>query len=79
MPVTETMSKGYEREGEELKRRHANEIMALKEAHSHTRMLSELSQGLETSLQNVSHLQARFRESHQCQMQENEHGLLAEQ
>ena len=62
-----------------MKRRHKKEITALKEVHSHARMLSELSQWMETSVQNVSHLQARFSERHEWQIHEKEHGLLAEQ
>ena len=37
------MRRGNQKEVEELKRRQDNEIMTLKEAHSDTRMLSELS------------------------------------
>ena len=58
---------------------HDNEILALKEAHSHTRMLSESSLCTKTLLQNVSHFQARVGGSRERQRQEKEHGLIAKQ
>ena len=79
LSATETMRRGHKRAVEGLKRRHNNKIRALKEAHSHTRVLSELSQWVETLLQNVRHLQARVGKSHEWQRQEKEHCLLAGQ
>ena len=79
LSLMETMRRGHKREVEELKGGHDDQILALKEAQSHTRTLSKLSQWKKTSVQNVSHLQVRVDESHERQWLENEHGLIAEQ